>query len=103
MNHLEIYEQIVKNHDKKKILATVTSAIGSTPRGEGAKMIFFEDGQEFGTIGGGCVEVKTKKTAMDLFQTNDNHVEICINLTGIPGQAEQDVCGGTMKVFLEKI
>ena len=102
MNNLKIYNAL-QNNKMKKILATVISAKGSTPRGESSKMIFFEDGSECGTIGGGCVEIKTKQVAMELFKKQESCAEVFINLNGAPGQMSQDVCGGTMRIFLEKI
>jgi len=102
MDNLKIYKALHESK-MKKVLATVVSAVGSTPRGEGSKMIFFEDGTECGTIGGGCVEIKTKQVAMELLKKQEFSEEVFINLNGAPGQTSQDVCGGTMRIFLEKI
>ena len=37
---------------------------GSTPQKAGAMMLVYEDGQQTGTLGGGCVEAEVKRTAV---------------------------------------
>ena len=41
---------------KEAVLVSVIASSGSTPRGEGARMLVFDDGSIRGTIGGGRVE-----------------------------------------------
>ena len=55
------------NKGKKCAFATVVQAKGSTPRKEGSKMIVYEDGKVFGSVGGGAVEydvIKESKAAI---------------------------------------
>lgn len=49
-------------------LIGVVEAGGSTPRGAGAMMAVFPDGQARGTIGGGSVEYEARKLAAQLLQ-----------------------------------
>ena len=52
---------------KEAVLVSVIASSGSTPRGEGARMLVFEDGAIKGTIGGGRVEYLCIGRAMDIF------------------------------------
>jgi xanthine dehydrogenase accessory factor len=78
--------------------ATIVDAtLKGTPRKTGSKMIVFEDGQSWGSIGGGrnekaaiaeCLKaIKAKKPAT-----------VTYNYFGREGES---VCGGQMKVFIE--
>src|SRR5438552_6974436 len=43
---------------ERVVVATVAHTRGSTPQRRGAKMLFFENGETAGTVGGGCVEAE---------------------------------------------
>ena len=61
----DIYQEIVriKAAGEEAVLVTVVSAIGSTPREEGAKMLVRADGSIVDTIGGGKIEARAIKEA----------------------------------------
>ena len=54
----DIYQEIVRIRagEEEAALVTIVSAVGSTPREEGAKMLVRGDGSIVGTIGGGRSE-----------------------------------------------
>lgn len=104
MDNLTIYQNLIKYRQTKQpcILATVVESKGGTPRNAGAKMLILEGGKTIGTIGGGCVEGTVKAKAKRFFQDERSCYTVAINLAGEPGKAECDVCGGSMKILLEK-
>ncbi|NJO44117.1 MAG: XdhC family protein [Cyanobacteria bacterium CRU_2_1] len=83
------------------VVATVTHIKGSVPREVGAKMIVCADGQTMGTIGGGAGEAKVIDYALAVLLTGENQwVEI--DLSGAPHRETQGICGGIMRVWLER-
>lgn len=83
------------------VLATVIQTQGSVPREVGAKMLICADGRILGTIGGGAGEAKVIQQARAILETGRKQwVEI--DLTGAPNRETQGICGGTMRVWLER-
>ncbi len=108
MSH-PMYQEIMRftqqNPRMPFILATVVEAVGATPRGIGASMALAIDKQAmltWGTIGGGCVEGEVKQASLQLFQSQEKIRVVNVSLMGAPGDKSEDVCGGSMKVLLEK-
>lgn len=85
-----------------KAVVTILETKGSVPRKAGAKMIVYENGMTFGTIGGGCAEARIMENARNIIHTGS--FRICeIDMTGTIAEEEGMVCGGTMKVLIEDI
>lgn len=85
----------------QKAIITILETKGSAPRKAGAKMIVYEDGMIEGTIGGGCAEASIMQEAREIIR--DGGYKICdIDMTGDIAENEGMVCGGTMKVLIEK-
>lgn len=83
-----------------KAIVTILEAKGSVPRKAGAKMIVYENGMTFGTIGGGCAEARMIENARNIIHTGS--FRICeIDMTGTIAEEEGMVCGGTMRVLIE--
>lgn len=83
------------------VLATVISVRGSVPREVGARLVIDATGQAFNTIGGGAGEAKVLAQAQAVLKTgNSQWVEI--DLSGAPQRQTQGVCGGHMRVWLER-
>ena len=61
-----IFDKIAdaRKQNKNVVLCTVVHAKGSTPRKVGAKMLVYENGEIFGTIGGGELEKSVIKDAL---------------------------------------
>ena len=104
MDDLKIYQTIQKHLALKQniILATVVEALGSTPRREGAKMLLLPDGKFLGTVGGGCIEETVKRVALNVMENGKDCCTVQVDLVAEPGQKNMDVCGGIMKIMLER-
>src|SRR3989304_3337441 len=92
----KIYE--AQKQNKNIALCAIVNTKGSTPRKVGAKMIVFEDGTIYGTIGGGELEKSVIKNAIE--QINE----------GVPKLFRHDLlhqhsmcCGGTVEIYIEPI
>jgi xanthine dehydrogenase accessory factor len=83
------------------VLATVVNAQGSVPREVGAKLVVDAHGQAFGTIGGGAGEAKVLRQAQAVLQTGQKQL-VEIDLSGAPQRQTQGICGGHMRVWLER-
>ncbi len=83
------------------VLATVAAVKGSVPREVGAKMIICADGRIIGTIGGGAGEGKVYTQALAVLQSGHQQF-VEIDLSGIADRDTQGVCGGMMKVWVER-
>lgn len=103
MEDIELFARMERCLDSgaPAALATVAEATGSTPRGEGARMIVLPDGSLFGTVGGGCVEGAVRTAALEALLKTKRPRLIEITLTADPDQEEGDVCGGTMRILVE--
>ncbi len=103
MNDKEIYQKLVelKEQGIAVCLATIVNTTGSTPREAGAKMIVCADGTLYGSVGGGCGESEVRSAALRSILTTRKPELLEINLTDDIGTREGDVCGGTMRIFVE--
>jgi xanthine dehydrogenase accessory factor len=78
------------------VLCIVTQTSGSTPRKAGAKMLVLPNGSTIGSIGGGAIEYKVVKHALDVLQNRHPHMMSFL--------LEEDLamqCGGDMTVYFE--
>lgn len=93
----------VLNDDEEvpRALATIVSAVGSTPREAGARMVIYRDGRFAGTVGGGCGEAEVRQAALDVMDTGVPKM-IDVDLRGFYGD-DMEVCGGRMRVFIEPL
>ncbi len=90
-----------KRKNQGKAIVTIILTKGSTPRKSGAKMIVYEDGTIEGTIGGGCAEAGISQIARQTIQ-DGGYLLQHIDMTGEVAEEEGMVCGGIMKVLIEK-
>lgn len=77
-------------------IVTVIGSHGSTPRAIGAKMVVLEDGNFFGTVGGGHLEQLTIEEARKCLTLHQSKTEI-FPLGARTGQC----CGGSMTLLFE--
>ncbi len=82
------------------VVATVVETMGSTPQRSGAKLIVFEDGRMVGTVGGGCVEAEVWAQAREVLRQRQSGL-FTFHLSGDPEKEDGDVCGGTMRIYLD--
>lgn len=105
--------------ERAVIVATVIEAKGSAPRETGAKMFICADGRICDTIGGGAGEAKVIRRAKEILRNDSERIVenssakhvvenesttqlVEIDLSGAPHRATEGICGGRMKVWLER-
>ena len=100
---LDIFHEIrdAQAAGQARVLATVSSALGSTPRKPGASMLLRPDGSFIGTIGGGCGEAEVWQEAMETMADGKPRT-VLVDLTE-PVDGDDKICGGVMRVFVERI
>jgi len=98
----DIYEELVKisARGEEAALVTLTSAHGSTPREQGAKMLVRRDGSIIGTIGGGRIEELVIKESLEVIKKGKPK-RLSYSLK--EGEGTGMVCGGDVEVFVEPI
>ena len=67
MGSMKIFEELLKRTALRQavVLCTVINTDRSVPRKAGAKMLVFDDGSTFGTIGGGEMESRVINSAKE--------------------------------------
>src|SRR5688500_13991959 len=99
----QIYQslaEIEKNHGSAA-LCTVVKSEGSTPRHVGSKMLVHADGKFIGTVGGGELESRVIKAALESLE-NGKPRTLSYTMAD-PSRGDPGVCGGTVEVFVEPI
>ncbi len=95
-----IYQKLyeIENSRTKAALCLVIHTKGSTPRKIGAKMLVLEDGQIYGTIGGGSLEHKVIQDALGIIQSQKAEVfqHALVHDHGM-------CCGGSVEIFIEPV
>ncbi len=99
----DLYREILKacEGNRPVALCTVIRARGSVPRHEAAKMLVYPDGQIRGTIGGGEVEARVIREALQALQ--EGHPRLVRYTLSDPKQGDPGVCGGEMEIFIEPL
>jgi len=86
-----------KKNQSYAFATVIETTVKGTPRKSGAKMIVWEDGSLFGTIGGGRNEKAAQKECLQAIKAGKPSL-VTYDYFGHEGQS---VCGGQMKVFIE--
>jgi len=87
---------------QKIVLAKTIRRSGSTPRDVGSMCIVTEQGELFGTVGGGYLEYQVQKKAMTLFSLETSFI-YRFQLTNEDVAKTGMICGGNVDLFLEPI
>jgi xanthine dehydrogenase accessory factor len=82
------------------VLATITAAQGSSPRGVGARMLILADGTTVETVGGGVLEKQVVTDALACLASGASRSET-YQLRQEGEHALGALCGGEATVFLE--
>lgn len=88
----------ITNTGRRAALCIVTDTSGSTPRKAGSKMIVTEDGETFGTVGGGSIEHRVIDEARKVCRQSQP-MKFTFDL-------EDDLqmkCGGNVEVYIEPV
>jgi len=82
------------------VLATVTRTHGSTPQKPGSSALFGRNGLIFGTVGGGVVEGRVQKLALEaIVSKKSGHFRF--NLANDISSKEEAICGGQISVLID--
>lgn len=84
--------------EKKVALVTLTEIAGSTPRDEGSLMVVWENGEIFGSIGGGKIEYTVIQESIEAIKENKSRT-FSHSLT--PNGDLKMQCGGEAKGFIK--
>jgi xanthine dehydrogenase accessory factor len=82
-------------------LATVVRARGAVPRHAGSKMLVHADGRLLGTVGGGEMEERVRRAALQSLA--DGTPQLLHYAFQDPAQGDPGVCGGEVDVFVEPV
>src|SRR5215510_13357800 len=98
-----IYQALseIEKNNESAALCTVIKSEGSTPRHVGSKMLVYPDGKFIGTVGGGELENRVIKAALE--SLNDGKSQSLSYTMADPSRGDPGVCGGTVEVFVEPI
>ncbi len=99
----ELFREIreAAERGESRVLATIATTRGSTPRKPGASMLLRPDGTFVGTIGGGCGEAEVWQEAMETMADGRPRT-VVVDLTE-PTDGDDKICGGIMEIFVERI
>jgi xanthine dehydrogenase accessory factor len=100
----DLYRMIGEANERgeRVVVATVAQTRGSTPQQRGAKMLFFQNGEVVGTVGGGCIEAEVWAEAREAMRSGRSALHH-FSLTAEEASEEGMVCGGTMDIFIDVI
>jgi xanthine dehydrogenase accessory factor len=100
---VSIYQALADLEAKNEsaVVCTIIRSSGSTPRHAGSKLIVYEDGRFFGSVGGGEVEARVVQEA--LAALDDGRPRVLSYDMVDPKQGDPGVCGGQLEVYLEPI
>jgi xanthine dehydrogenase accessory factor len=79
-------------------LCIITNTKGSTPRETGTKMLVYPDGKIYGTIGGGDLEKRVIKNALEVLQSETSSTFKHDLL-----HQHNMCCGGAVEIYIEPI
>jgi xanthine/CO dehydrogenase XdhC/CoxF family maturation factor len=91
-----------KSNGERVALATVVKAVGSSPRGMGAKMAISDSGAMSGSVSGGCVEADVVLHALEVLEAGEPRLV----QYGISDEQAFEVglaCGGMIDVYIEPL
>ena len=84
---------------RSAVMATVIQKSGSSPRGVGSKMLIAQDGNCYGSVGGGSVEYQAVKDALKVDSMQIRNYNLSINDDKNLGM----ICGGRVEILFERI
>ena len=96
---------LLKEANKRFVVATLVEISGSSPGKTGFKMIIQEDGKIFGTVGGGNLEMLVKKDGLKMLKYSKNGLKTYnLNKNSKTQKEKIDtgmICGGVAKIYFE--
>jgi xanthine dehydrogenase accessory factor len=97
-----IYLQLLEHQSdiSSMVLATVTRIHGSTPQKPGSSAFFGRNGLVAGTVGGGVVEGRVQKLALEAIVSKKSG-HFLFNLANDISKKEEAICGGQISVLVD--
>jgi len=95
--------QEIRSGKEPMILTEIISKTGSSPRGNGSRMLVLKDGTIRGTIGGGSVEYAAIQKSLTMLQSGEDFSVEEYILSDTEGATLGMVCGGNIKVMFEQV
>lgn len=104
----KVFDKIIeyKNKGLSAVLVTVVQKSGDGPVEVGKKMIISENGDAYGTVGGGALEYYARDNCKEIFNTRKSSMErYLLNEGKVIKDAKTlpMVCGGVVTLFYEYI
>lgn len=99
-NIFERLSNIIKSGEAAALVIVIKTE-GSAPRKAGAKMIVIKDGTTIGTMGGGELEEKVIREALEAINKRSPKV-VSFTLDVEKGKLDM-MCGGTLDVYIEPV
>lgn len=98
-----VFESLVEleRHNRAAALCTIIRARGSVPRHVGSKLLVYPDGHIEGTVGGGEMESRVIREALEALKAGEPRI-VQYTLAN-PAEGDPGVCGGEMEIFIEPI
>jgi xanthine dehydrogenase accessory factor len=85
------------------VYCAVVATRGSTPQKAGASMLVFPDGNQVGTLGGGCVEAEVKRRVLYDLHAGHGPKVYTFQLDDDYGWDDGLICGGRMTVLADPL
>ncbi len=100
---MTLYQAIVELEQKNDTgaICTIIRSQGSTPRHVTSKMLVYPDGHITGTVGGGEVENRVIKEALQAMQDRSPRL-LAYNMAN-PERGDPGVCGGQVEIYVEPL
>jgi xanthine dehydrogenase accessory factor len=100
---MTLYQAIVEieKNNETGALCTIIGSKGSTPRHVTSKMLVYPDGHIIGTVGGGEVENRVIKEALQAMQDRSPRL-LSYNMAN-PERGDPGVCGGQVEIYVEPL
>lgn len=100
---MSVYSAVaeLESHNEAGALCMIVSSQGSTPRHTTSKMLVYADGSFVGTVGGGELESRVIREALQALQDGKPRL-LQYSMTD-PGRGDPGVCGGQLEVFVEPL
>lgn len=85
------------------VFCGIVESSGSAPRTSGARMLVLPDGSIRGSVGGGPVEGASLDRARKMLERGESHVLLPFDLNSHTAAQAGMVCGGAVKVLLQRV
>lgn len=91
----------LEENNGRGVLCMVVSSKGATPRRSGSKMLVYADGRTMGSVGGGEVEARAIREALQAL--DDGKPRLLAYDMVSPEKGDPGVCGGQVEVYVEPV